>query len=458
MATFKTLTAWNSIWDRVASVIGGNFTVESPFGAGPLVIDEPLTLYVETTGSDSNPGTAAKPFLTVQAALNYLKPFLIAAVVQIRVGIGTFDGFSVPDIKIQNRGNITGSLSVIGTMGLATLSTGSATGTATSTSANTVNDTGQSWTSSELIGKYSLSGTIGVNELYNPIVSATSTSFVAVTTSGTTYGIYEPLTVIVNNCRLAGTSSANTCVVLGMVQTVSIQRMKLETSGVSGNAFTNNGIAGHSTSIVEVTLSLPSAGASTTGIVLFSGGKFSASRCVFDLKKAASTAISVSAGSVTVSFSYVKGADKTQNCFVYSVGGAATSADGVGAITTSSVVFDNLKSVIAPVSVFCGPIYNSVISGLFINCDIICNTIRGQAWFIDIHANQPSFPFASSGNNTFILIDKNATVQVYSSVPSGLATTDISVNGATSTLAAMRALTPKVFPAAANAYGSYVYE
>jgi hypothetical protein len=50
------------------------------------VIDKPLTLYVDTTGNDLNPGTADKPFKTIQAAIDSLdaaKPALWAKGVAI---------------------------------------------------------------------------------------------------------------------------------------------------------------------------------------------------------------------------------------------------------------------------------------------------------------------------------------------------------------------------------------
>jgi hypothetical protein len=95
--------------------------------------------------------------------------------------------------------------------------------------------------------------------------------------------------------------------------------------------------------------------------------------------------------------------------------------------------------------------------GTFVNCGVVCY-IKGTMRILDSQSNLPGSPLTSSGNTTFVLIDRDARVQIGSNIPSGLAVTDISVAGATSTLAAMRALTPKVFPGTPNAYGSYVYE
>lgn len=62
-----------------------------------------------------------------------------------------------------------------------------------------------------------------------------------------------------------------------------------------------------------------------------------------------------------------------------------------------------------------------------------------------------------SGNTTAIIANTGGKVAV-ASVSTITGTTEISVDGATSTLAAMRAASPKAFPTTPNTYGSLVYE
>ena len=49
------------------------------------------TVYVATTGSDSNPGTQEAPFRTIQAAINSLPKYLSKEIAAINVADGTYD-------------------------------------------------------------------------------------------------------------------------------------------------------------------------------------------------------------------------------------------------------------------------------------------------------------------------------------------------------------------------------
>lgn len=58
-----------------------------------LVLNNTTTnLYVATTGSDSNPGTQALPFLTVQGAIDYAAAGLFPGAVNINLAAGTYNG------------------------------------------------------------------------------------------------------------------------------------------------------------------------------------------------------------------------------------------------------------------------------------------------------------------------------------------------------------------------------
>lgn len=423
-----------------------------------LTISQPLTLYVDVAGSDLNTGDVTSPFLTIQAAIDSLKAYLIQAPVIISVGAGTFDGFCLADVEVSFRGPNSGTLSVVGTIGLATLTTGTPTGTATSSSANVVNDTGQAWTAAELPGKFLLSGTN-----YFPIIAATSTSITTISpgVGVTAYAIYENKTTILNTTRNFATTTTGFCVVAGANCRALVSRMNLLASSVSAGGIIAYNVGGTSLAITETVMTLPTTGGTTTAMSFSAvDASLSLTRCFVDMQKVNSTAVVIGSGGFTSGFTYFRGGNKTQNAFVVSSGGSATSAVNAtgGCVNSANTMYDNLKSITAPQSILSAPVVNWFISGCFWNCDIICNDIRGVLYYGDIHSNQPSFPLASSGNNSFIIITKDSRVQVAANIPSGLSTTDISVVGATSTLTAMRALSPKVSPATPNAYGSYVYE
>ena len=106
MGSFKENRALSVIWDKLQSFLGYS-GVSNPWLAN-TTIDEPLTLYVETTGNDLNPGTVDKPFKTIQGALATLQNTLINAAVTIQIGAGTFDGFVVDQsIRTGNAGVLT---------------------------------------------------------------------------------------------------------------------------------------------------------------------------------------------------------------------------------------------------------------------------------------------------------------------------------------------------------------
>jgi hypothetical protein len=68
-----------------------------------------LDIYVAKTGDDSNPGTAASPLLTIQAAVNRLKG-RVASNVTINVGVGTY----VETVTLSGIQCAMGDLNIIG--------------------------------------------------------------------------------------------------------------------------------------------------------------------------------------------------------------------------------------------------------------------------------------------------------------------------------------------------------
>lgn len=153
---------------------------------------ESITLYVETTGSDTTGnGTASSPFATIEKAISLL-PKHILHDVDIIVGEGNFAGFRLDDFNVYRGGH----LNVEGTIGAFSPATGNASGTATGGDTNTIIDSGQSWTDSDLIGKLAL-----VGGEYRWIKSNTATeieicSAFSATASGKSYQIVELKTVL----------------------------------------------------------------------------------------------------------------------------------------------------------------------------------------------------------------------------------------------------------------------
>lgn len=150
----------------------------------------PITLYVESTGKNTNPGTQALPFLTVQAALDSV-PKRLRHLVTIKIGIGTFAGFSVQGFTVDPAdGTAVCGLDIQGTLITATATTGTASGTATSGVATNITtdvmsqlvDAGQTWTINEHKGKLLevTAGTGSSASLLYPIVSNTATALTTV--------------------------------------------------------------------------------------------------------------------------------------------------------------------------------------------------------------------------------------------------------------------------------------
>jgi hypothetical protein len=112
-----------------------------------------ITLYVATTGSDSNDGlTVPTAMLTIAAALNKV-PYLIKHTVIINVGAGNFTGF-VLDNRWAVAGNSTASLTIQGAdfINYTPVGGGTGSGTATGGSTSQLIDGGQAWATNALRG------------------------------------------------------------------------------------------------------------------------------------------------------------------------------------------------------------------------------------------------------------------------------------------------------------------
>ncbi len=168
-----------------------------------------LTLYVAPAGSDGNActGGGSEACATIQGALNKA-PHELRDQVTISVAAGSYAGFYVSGfVSDQGYQQTTGGLLIDGAMGNSSISTGTATGTATSATQGshvrgTLTDSGQSWTTDDLQGRY-LVTTGGTGSGQTFVIS--SNTVTAITILGawaptpdatTTYAIQEPTAVL----------------------------------------------------------------------------------------------------------------------------------------------------------------------------------------------------------------------------------------------------------------------
>lgn len=178
----------------------------------------PVTLFVDPTGNDTNActssGTAA--CATVNGAIAKL-PKIIQHNVTINVAAGTYAGFTVSNFIFTAPTTTTLNFTIEGAaMQTFTPSTGSATGTVTTIS-NTnsmglLGDSGQTWTTNELAGRFvrMTSGTQSGQR--RGIFANTSTSletvpqWLTLPAPGDTYVIETPSTIFNTTSTVAGTT------------------------------------------------------------------------------------------------------------------------------------------------------------------------------------------------------------------------------------------------------------
>ena len=443
MANLNTARSWSVIWDKIQGFFGFS-GVESPFTSGPAVIDSPVTIYVETTGNDRNPGTQDRPFRTIQAALDYLKPFEINSTVTVQVGAGTFDGFALTIQGQYNRLAGTSELVIAGTT--TTLDSGTLTGQSKTNFLLTITDSSKSWTVNQFADKF-VDFVISGSTLRYPIVSNTATTLTFATglssISVSEYRISDNSTIISGTTGpfIVGSASSRTGIEVSnncpfeaatriesvTVTASAIGRAVDASSSQSGVQFKFCKMIGTGIgSVISVTaggLSMDSClvdagGGSGGGIVMSASGKRSRSLSLFNgyIKNAtgASSGIFLGQGSNNlVNTSFVS------NCLV-----GITIQDGAGCVL-SAEISNCTTAIIAR------------------NRANVSNGSTGGAGLY------------GSGNTTAIQCDTGAMIRVLAA-SNITGTNEISVDGVTSTLATMRGNTPKVFPLTSNPYGSFV--
>jgi hypothetical protein len=146
-------------WTGRPEYLTGTLVVDQPATTNSLATKAAINLYVDATGSDSNPGTQALPLLTIQAALDKV-PKTIRHPVTINVGAGNFKGATVDGFSFNAITTEVGAwLNIVGTLVTATVATGVTTGVvASATLGSTITYgtlvcTGAGWTINDLKGK-----------------------------------------------------------------------------------------------------------------------------------------------------------------------------------------------------------------------------------------------------------------------------------------------------------------
>ncbi len=440
------------VWERLIGKLvpnaGNRFG--NPLVGFPLVITQPLTIYVETWGDDngSDGGSSPlKPFRTVQAALDWLRPFVIQASVVVQIGPGTFDGFETPDLNVSPGPGIVPTLTIQGTLSVY------ATGTATSGSAGVLNDTTRTWAVDELKDKLILMGT-STNKSWIHDNTATSLRTIGNInpTAGSSYTIYELATHIAVNKNRSGINLGTTSVGIWSTD----QRMGVGSSVPYvlhknlevGSTVTGSGycVQSHGGAFTAAECKFTIAGTVTLGVNQIGSGPVSMNRCLFAISNTTGVGIATYGSVQTFAGSWIYATSPASTRGMSFLGGQQ--------VQFSACLIENV-GIGASASVSTAGIFGNLM-GTFVGNTVAIQVDAPSAFTLrDSTSNLPGFPFTSSGNGTFLKVNHPSTVGVGSTVPVAPATTDIDLHGVTSTLANMR--TTGVWPTTPTALGSKVY-
>lgn len=448
-----------------------------------------LNFFVATTGNDRNACTSAgTPCLTYQAAIDKVPPN-VRHQATVTGACGSYAGFVVSGFNVApGRGGLATGLHVRGTLQTATgLTGGTATGTLTAF-ANASGATGlvftdstQAWTVNELEGRWIWisSGTGSDPDAIYPIVSNTATAITGVpelitAAAGSGYTILEQCT---NLTSVVATEAAHTTSAeANFFQSV------VKVSGNDGDGTSVGGIvisrfnfapSSSARGITVVGSPLKAKYIKTTsnitgGIVGFTGARIYVNRVSMHVSTQGHIACSGTGGACT-SLNVFNSYFKAGNAAV-TAGNTATSIGGstFKSQTTASIRIQNggLPSV---------SIVSVRIDGSAIGIQNVPNaSIAGMSAiavnFVDISnstgtAISLGSPFVhaivsgATGTSNLVGISLVRGASLGISAASTLTgTTEVSVDGTSTTLATMRALSPKAYPATASPYGTRLYE
>ncbi len=464
-----------------AGLISAAILSSAPKTVDADVITKPLTLYVSTTGSDLNPGTLTQPFASIQAALNSLSYRPIQSKVTISVGVGSFRSFTIdgsllkfPTISNHISPYITaGGLDIVGTWVAPTLASGTASGTASGALVNlaaVLTDAGQSWTVNDLRGKYLLSGSV-----YYPIISNTATTITVPNTSALSgaYSIWDHGTIVDTDTAsigsIGGTQTGRIAIqnlMLGASTSVTISGIRFSldgmASGTAGVAMRTSTATFENISVVRTSSSI-----TISGFSIGTTDQVTLVRCHISFPSTLGNAITSSNPHrfLNVVKSYIRNGSTA----ISSAPGSqvtqiqATTFEGMatGVQSTTNTVNSLLGSnrfITCTTALSIGLSTSSAASTLVMAAS---NTIYFDTCTTILSASNASMcglgVVSGTGNTNGLVLTKGARCQIANTAALGAAT-ELSVDGTTGTLVALRAASPRVFPAAANPYSTYVYE
>ena len=472
MANLKTKRLWDDAWSKLSVFFSPSKAVESPFGRA-LLIEEPITLYVEATGSDAGDGSATSPYRSIQAAIDSLDHAVIRNKVTIQVGTGSFGAFSLSGSRTLVSAPSTtgqtglGSLNITGTWATPTLGTGTASGTATGgvvDLAAVLTDAGQSWTVNALRGLYvTASSAAGI---YYPIISNTATTITCTSTTALsgTYSIWQPGTRIdTGTVVTSGGSGTSRIAFAGMADNIStvvvISTLYILADGM-GSGEAGVSVRSGGCSLTNCTIERTT-GSGTNCISINNSINTNITRCSLLHNSVSGNGITAS-GTAMFIFS----------CYLRNVATAYTASSN-SHIQASATTFDTCTTGISVTRsrVFLSP------ANRFLSCTTALSAAVGGT--SDISASTSNTIYfngcttvlsaagsgtsvlgvaSGSGNTNGIVATLGACVQIANTGVLAVSGNELSVDGTAGTLATLRAASPRVFPLTPNPYGTYIYE
>lgn len=471
MATSKTVVVWDDIWKKISD------STESPLGAAAPTLEEPLTIFVTTTGNDSGFGTLSSPYATVQKAIDYLKPFNIRSAVTISLGAGTFAPFVVEGLTFSGAG----SLKIVGTY------TVTYTGTVTSTAAifsnvahQQLTDTGAAFSVDGVASLIlrSVNPTTPTNR-YRVAVTNTATTIDYMGTATGTLGAGAQYEVLTLNTIIANTQAAsgihfgvntNPAFPIGNSSAALNYRITLETVEIQCNspgvANTNGtgGISSNGGSFVMDGCRVigGNASLSPTPLVFINTNSLIQACHVFERRPGGgvgNTTFNISrggAGLTVMSQCYIKKVTNTSYTAILGVAPFQLTTTCIEGFAVG-LNYDAASLMFSTTSLWLrGCATGVVCSG---RMPILAAEITGATTGISVldGGHIVSFFAGTITATTGISATRGGKCQIVSTATI-TATNELSVDGVVVTLATMRAASPRITPTTPNVYGSYIYE
>jgi hypothetical protein len=398
---------------RGSFVSRGNF-----LKPGQYATQAPLALFVDgASGNDANDcsGTGASACQTIQAAVNLI-PQVVNHPVTVDIAAGSYAGFRLMNHNFAPTDVTAGAY--INVRGAAqanfTPATGTATGTVTAVATDAIGfhiitDGAQTWTASNLSTRFlSLTGGTGSGQVC-PIISNTATSvtvsctFSPAPVAGTTYAVTTPATLItsaVNNTGSSGTAAGSSAGIILSELTaprfvsdmVNIQ--DVEVSGAFSGLTAMEAIGWQ---VVRNRFDL-SAAAGVTGIALQGTSQGSVSASVVS----SSTRVALEIGATGTGTSSQGTSTRVINSFLTSsTTGVQGTIQALGPVSwldlVTSEIVDSSTTVGGPLSFFGGGAGSVKVRGSRLRCGAAGSAgIAGNAG-VRVHVVQQASTFASAG-------------------------------------------------------------